>query len=50
MTAPDGQYWERWEGPPDQIMLLLSIWEAELYLQWRAWGSDPHHVLYHVPL
>jgi hypothetical protein len=41
LTAQDGQHWERWQGPQDQIMLPLSIWEAELYVQLRAWGINP---------
>jgi hypothetical protein len=38
LTAQDGR---RWEVPPEQVMLPLSIWEAELYVQLRAWGIHP---------
>jgi transposase-like protein len=41
LTEQDWQHWERWEVLPEQVMLPLSLWEAELYVQLWALGINP---------
>ena len=41
LAEQDWQHWACWEVSPDQVMLPLAVWEAELYLQLQAWGIHP---------